>query len=45
LVDEWPACGMNWPPDLPDIYQYLRVRLSSALHGLADLLFSDPMSY
>ena len=25
LVDEWPACGMNWPPDLPDIYEYLRV--------------------
>ncbi|KAJ9093470.1 hypothetical protein QFC19_008329 [Naganishia cerealis] len=24
LTDEWPACGMNWPPDLTDIYQYLR---------------------
>jgi len=25
LVDDWPACGMNWPPDLPDLYKYLRV--------------------
>lgn len=25
LVDDWPACGMNWPPDLPDVYQFLRV--------------------
>lgn len=25
LVDDWPACGMNWPPDLPDIYDLLRV--------------------
>jgi carboxypeptidase D len=26
LVDDWPACGMNWPPDLPDVYAFLRVR-------------------
>ena len=25
LTDDWPACGMNWPPDLPDLYAYLRV--------------------
>lgn len=25
LMDDWPACGMNWPPDLPDVYQFLRV--------------------
>jgi len=25
LVDDWPACGMNWPPDLPDVYSFLRV--------------------
>jgi len=25
LVDDWPACGMNWPPDLPDVYTFLRV--------------------
>lgn len=24
LVDDWPACGMNWPPDLPDVYTFLR---------------------
>lgn len=29
LVDEWPACGMNWPPDLPDVYSFLRVSLFS----------------
>jgi carboxypeptidase D len=26
LVDDYPACGMNWPPDLADVYPYLRVR-------------------
>lgn len=26
LVDDFPACGMNWPPDLPDVYTFLRVR-------------------
>lgn len=26
LVDDYPACGMNWPPDLPDVYTFLRVR-------------------
>jgi carboxypeptidase D len=25
LVDDWPACGMNWPPDLSDVYTFLRV--------------------
>lgn len=24
LMDEAPACGMNWPPELPDVYTYLR---------------------
>ncbi|WWC93111.1 uncharacterized protein L201_008077 [Kwoniella dendrophila CBS 6074] len=24
LVDDWPACGMNWPPDLSDVYTFLR---------------------
>jgi carboxypeptidase D len=24
-MDEWPACGMNWPPDLSDVYAFLRV--------------------
>lgn len=24
LMDDWTACGMNWPPDLPDVYQFLR---------------------
>jgi carboxypeptidase C (cathepsin A) len=27
LVDDWPACGMSWPPDLSDVYSYLRVSL------------------
>ena len=25
LYDDSPACGMNWPPDLPEMYTYLRV--------------------
>lgn len=34
LTDDWPACGMNWPPDLPDIYKYLRRKdVLSALHA------------
>lgn len=28
LVDDWPACGMNWPPDLGDVYKFLRVSLA-----------------
>ena len=28
LYDDMPACGMNWPPDLSDMYTYLHVRLS-----------------
>jgi carboxypeptidase C (cathepsin A) len=30
LTDEYPACGMNWPPELSDVYTYLRVRPSLA---------------
>lgn len=26
LTDTHPACGMNWPPDLHDMYPYLGVR-------------------
>lgn len=26
LEDDYPACGMNWPPDLKDIASYLAVR-------------------
>ncbi|ORY34995.1 Alpha/Beta hydrolase protein [Naematelia encephala] len=34
LVDDWPACGMNWPPDLPDVYTFLRREdVVSALHA------------
>lgn len=34
LTDDWPACGMNWPPDLPDIYKYLRRKdVLTALHA------------
>ncbi|EJD53656.1 alpha/beta-hydrolase [Auricularia subglabra TFB-10046 SS5] len=34
LVDEYPACGMNWPPDLHDIKPYLRRRdVVEALHA------------
>jgi hypothetical protein len=29
LLDDWPACGMNWPPDLTDIYTFLRVGTAS----------------
>lgn len=25
LFDESPACGMNWPFDLPDVTKYLGV--------------------
>ncbi|CDZ97043.1 kex1 protein [Phaffia rhodozyma] len=24
LLDDFPACGMNWPPELADVYTYLR---------------------
>ena len=27
LYDDMPACGMNWPPDLPDVTTYLGVSL------------------
>ncbi|CAE6516339.1 unnamed protein product [Rhizoctonia solani] len=34
LSDEYPACGMNWPPDLKDVYTYLRRKdVISALHA------------
>ncbi|WVW86604.1 hypothetical protein I302_108655 [Kwoniella bestiolae CBS 10118] len=34
LVDDWPACGMNWPPDLSDVYTFLRRDdVISALHA------------
>lgn len=26
LEDDYPACGMNWPPDLDDVTPYLAVR-------------------
>ncbi|WVQ79509.1 pheromone-processing carboxypeptidase KEX1 [Cryptococcus sp. DSM 104549] len=36
LVDDWPACGMNWPPDLPDVYTFLRQDDTiAALHASA----------
>lgn len=34
LMDDWTACGMNWPPDLPDVYQFLRVSHCPALQLL-----------
>ncbi|KAL6309774.1 alpha/beta-hydrolase [Sparassis latifolia] len=34
LEDDSPACGMNWPPDLTDIYTYLARRdVVTALHA------------
>jgi len=34
LVDDWPACGMNWPPDLIDVYSFLRRKdVIAALHA------------
>lgn len=34
LTDDWPACGMNWPPDLPDVYTFLRrPDVVTALHA------------
>ena len=33
LSDEWPSCGMNWPPDLTTVTPYLRRKdVTSALH-------------
>lgn len=33
LRDTYPSCGMNWPPDLPDVTKYLRRRdVTDALH-------------
>jgi len=34
LTDDYPACGMSWPPELSDVYMYLRVRLPSSLASL-----------
>jgi carboxypeptidase D len=34
LTDEEPACGMNWPPDLSDVYSFLKVSLPYALDTL-----------
>ncbi|QRV72368.1 Serine carboxypeptidase [Ceratobasidium sp. AG-Ba] len=34
LSDEFPACGMNWPPDLKDVYTYLRRKdVISSMHA------------
>ncbi|KAL7416128.1 Alpha/Beta hydrolase protein [Mrakia frigida] len=34
LTDEYPACGMNWPPELSDVYTYLRrTDVVAALHA------------
>ena len=35
LTDDWPACGMNWPPDLPDLYAYLRVSTYTLRPGVS----------
>ena len=41
LYDDSPACGMNWPPDLPEMYTYLRVSaLSSVRPCLAEVNFA-----
>ena len=33
LMDTYPSCGMNWPPDLKDVTPYLRRRdVTDALH-------------
>ena len=37
LEDDFPACGMNWPPDLRDIAPYLGVRPQRS-HFLTSLL-------
>ncbi|KAJ3555877.1 hypothetical protein NM688_g2335 [Phlebia brevispora] len=38
LYDDSPACGMNWPPDLPDMYTYLRRKdVVRALHASSAL--------
>ncbi|KAG8679918.1 Cell death protease [Ceratobasidium sp. 394] len=36
LSDDFPACGMNWPPDLKEVYPYLRRKdVLSSLHATA----------
>ncbi|EJU06202.1 alpha/beta-hydrolase [Dacryopinax primogenitus] len=36
LVDDFPACGMHWPPDLASVYTYLRRDdVIQALHATA----------
>jgi len=36
LHDTWPACGMNWPPDIKPITDYLRRKdVVNALHASA----------
>ncbi|KAH6690573.1 pheromone-processing carboxypeptidase KEX1 [Plectosphaerella plurivora] len=37
LKDSYPSCGMNWPPDLPDVTKYLRRKdVTNALHISSD---------
>ena len=37
LDDEWPTCGMHWPPDLETVTPYLRKsEVTQALHINAD---------
>lgn len=34
LVDTWPECGMNWPPDVTDVQTFLRRKdVVRALHA------------
>jgi hypothetical protein len=30
LMDDFPACGMGWPPDLPDVYDFLGVSIPAS---------------
>lgn len=45
LHDTWPACGMNWPPDIKPITDYLRVcsRSQKASYRILTVLNSAKM--
>ena len=45
LYDDSPACGMNWPPDLPAMYTYLRVRTAIQVSTVTLYMASHSLVY
>ena len=41
LEDTEPACGMNWPPEMPHITNFLGVRVLLHLQAAHSCLFNS----